>query len=173
MRKKHCLFKIFITTLTTALILIVFMLYTPQAVADNGHKGDNQHKERQKEQGRGPGKHQKEMKRDSSRHRDKMGQENRMRHEQQPRESKYGREMKLEKGYREHPYDNRHYLQYDYKGHPYVYNGHWRSWDEWDRYRKAHPHVYINGRYYRDNVHLMFRFCEPETGTCFFFSIGR
>jgi hypothetical protein len=30
-----------------------------------------------------------------------------------------------------------------------------------------------HGHYYREHSHLMFRFCEPDTGNCFFFSIGR
>ena len=29
------------------------------------------------------------------------------------------------------------------------------------------------GRHYREGGHLMFRFCDPDTGNCFFFSIGR
>ena len=77
-------------------------------------------------------------------------------------------------GYRERPYDKkRNYVYRDYKGHRYTYHGHWRSWDKWDRYRRKHSHMYKHGRYYRENAHLMFRFCEPGTGNCFFFSIGR
>lgn len=76
-------------------------------------------------------------------------------------------------GYRERPYNKgRHYGQYDYKGHLYGYRGHWRSWEQWDRYRREHPDVYEQGHYYREKAHLMFRFCEPGTGNCFFFSIG-
>jgi len=78
------------------------------------------------------------------------------------------------RGYRQRPYDKgRHYGYYNYKGHRYDYRGHWRSWDQWDRYAKAHPDLSRHGTYYRENVHLMFRFCEPGTGNCFFFSIGR
>lgn len=78
------------------------------------------------------------------------------------------------RGYRERPYDKgRHYGPYKHKGYRYEYHGHWRSWDEWDRYVKRHPNVYKRGRYYRDHNHLMFRFCEPVDGVCFFFSIGR
>ena len=78
------------------------------------------------------------------------------------------------RGYRERPYDkHRHYVNYDYKGHRYDYHGHWRSWEQWDRYARKHPHIYKHGGYYRQNAHLMFRFCEPGTGNCFFFSIGR
>ena len=77
-------------------------------------------------------------------------------------------------GYREHPYDRgRHYGHYKHKQKRYEYQGHWRSWDEWDRYARRHPEVYKHGHYYRDNAHLMFRFCEPVGGACFFFSIGR
>jgi hypothetical protein len=78
------------------------------------------------------------------------------------------------RGYKERPYDKRrHYGRYDHKGHRYDYHGHWRSWEQWDKYARKHPHIYKHGRYYRENAHLMFRFCEPGTGNCFFFSIGR
>jgi len=78
------------------------------------------------------------------------------------------------RGYRERPYDNRrHYEHYDHKGHRYDYHGHWGSWEQWDNYAKVHPNIYKHGTYYRENAHLMFRFCEPGTGNCFFFSIGR
>jgi hypothetical protein len=79
-----------------------------------------------------------------------------------------------EHGYREHPYDRgRHYGHYDYRGHQYEYRGHWSSWAEWNRYAKRHPEISRQGSYYRENAHLMFRFCEPGTGNCLFFSIGR
>ena len=93
-----------------------------------------------------------------------------------PRHPDYKKHSKYHKhrGYRERPYDKRrHYRHYDYKGHRYDYHGHWRSWEQWDRYARKHPHIYKHGRYYRENAHLMFRFCEPGTGNCFFFSIGR
>ena len=78
------------------------------------------------------------------------------------------------RGYREHPYDrNRSYGHYDYKGHQYDYHGHWRSWEQWDNYARKHPTLYKHGTYYHENTHLMFRFCDPGTGGCFFFSIGR
>ena len=84
------------------------------------------------------------------------------------------RDYREYRGYRERPYDRgRHYRHYRRDGHRYDYRGHWRSWDEWDRYARKHPHVYNYGHYYRDNAHLMFRFCEPGNDDCFFFSIGR
>jgi hypothetical protein len=77
------------------------------------------------------------------------------------------------RGYKERPYDRgRHYGHYKYEGHQYDYHGHWRSWEQWDRYRRKYPEKYKRGHYYRENDHLMFRFCEPN-GHCFFFSIGR
>jgi hypothetical protein len=76
-------------------------------------------------------------------------------------------------GYRERPYGQRHYGPYDHEGQKYLYHGHWRSWDDWDRYRREHPRMYEHGRYYREGGHLMFRVCDPATGNCFFFSIGR
>ena len=78
------------------------------------------------------------------------------------------------RGYREHPYDrHRSYGHYDYKGHRYDYHGHWRSWEQWDNYSRKHPNIYKHGTYYHESAHLMFRFCDPGTGGCFFFSIGR
>lgn len=77
------------------------------------------------------------------------------------------------RGYRERPYDRgRHYGHYKHKGHRYDYHGHWRSWEQWDRYRRKYPHKFEHGHYYRENAHLMFRACEPDTGNCVFFSIG-
>ncbi len=79
-----------------------------------------------------------------------------------------------QRGYRQRPYNSRrHYGHYDYRGHRYSYQGHWRSWKQWDEYARKHPNFYKYGRYYRENTHLMFRFCEPGTGNCIFFSIGK
>ncbi len=78
------------------------------------------------------------------------------------------------RGYRNRPYGkHRHYIHHNFKGNRYVYRGHWRSWVQWDRYARMYPHIYKHGRYYHDNNHLMFRYCEPATGNHFFFSIGR
>ena len=78
------------------------------------------------------------------------------------------------RGYRNRPYDkHRHYDHRVYKGHRYDYHGHWRSWYEWDKYVRRHPNIYKHGRYYHEHDHLMFRFCDPSTGGCVFFSIGR
>lgn len=83
-------------------------------------------------------------------------------------------DYKSQQGYRERPYNRgRHYGHYKYKGNQYEYRGHWRSWEQWDRYAKARPDIYKNGNYYREGAHLMFRFCEPGTGNFLFFSIGR
>lgn len=77
-------------------------------------------------------------------------------------------------GYRERPYDkHRHYKHQQHRGYEYTYRGHWRSWDDFDRYAREHPWMYKHGGYYREDTHLMFRYCEPDTGSCFFFSIGR
>lgn len=78
------------------------------------------------------------------------------------------------RGYRDRPYDKyRHYDHHEYRGRSYTYNGHWRSWDQWDGYARQRPDTYRQGNYYRESGHLMFRFCEPGAGNCFFFSIGR
>jgi len=77
-------------------------------------------------------------------------------------------------GYHERPYDNRrHYRNHDYRGQRYDYQGHWRSWYDFDRYTQRYPHLRQRGHYYHDGAHLMFRSCPPDTDTCFFFSIGR
>lgn len=77
-------------------------------------------------------------------------------------------------GYRERPYDHRrHYEHYDHRGYRYDYRGHWRSWDDWDRYYRDHPYLHRHGGYYREDGHLLFRYCDPNTGACYFFSIGR
>lgn len=77
------------------------------------------------------------------------------------------------RGYRERPYDkHRHYERYKHRGREYHYRGHWRSWDEWDRYARERD-LYKHGRHYHEGGHLMFRFCDPDAGGCFFFSIGR
>jgi hypothetical protein len=58
-------------------------------------------------------------------------------------------------------------------GHKFHYEGHWQSWDTWKRYRDEHRDRYQSGRYYKDNGHLFFGFCDPSGGACFYFSIGR
>jgi hypothetical protein len=66
--------------------------------------------------------------------------------------------------------------EYDYRvyeGRRYAYEEHWRSWNEWDRYRKQPPDIRKHGTYYRESGHLMFRFCDQDMGNCIFFSIGR
>jgi hypothetical protein len=76
-------------------------------------------------------------------------------------------------GYRERPYDrHRHYEYHEHGGDRYHYEGHWRSWHDWDDYAR-HQAWYRHGHYYREEGHLMFRACNPDTGNCFFFSIGR
>ena len=164
MREKHCVFSIFVFTVTTALLLGFFMLATAQALADNGYKGNDKHKELQKERSKQYQKHQEVMERKNREH---YKEQNRRSYKKRPDYHTY-------RGYSKSPYDkHRHYVEYNYKGHRYDYHGHWRSWEQWDRYAKKHPYIYKSGRYYRENAHLMFRFCEPGTGNCFFFSIGR
>ena len=77
-------------------------------------------------------------------------------------------------GYQGRPYDqHRHYDRHEHRGRHYDYRGHWRSWDAWDGYYRAHPHLHRHGHYYHDGGHLMFRYCDPDAdGGCFFFSIG-
>jgi hypothetical protein len=175
MKDKHCAFSIFVFTVTIAFLLGFFMLTTTQAFADNGYKGNDKHKEWQRERDKEYRKHYEEQDRESRKHREEMERENRKDYREQSRRSYKQRPDYHEyRGYRERPYDkHRHYAEYDYKGHRYDYHGHWRSWEQWDRYRKKHPHIYEHGRYYHENAHLMFSFCEPGTSNCFFFSIGK
>ena len=174
MREKHFTFSICIFTFMTALLSGLFMLTCTQVFAGNRYKGNDRRMEQQKDPDKAHQKHRAEMKRESGKHGKEMNRENLMHRGDQNRESGNRAEMRRENGYREHPYDkNRHYVKYEHNGHRYDYNGHWRSWEEWDRYAKKHPDIYKYGRYYRENAHLMFRFCAPETDTCFFFSIGR
>ena len=166
MREKYCKLSIFVFTVTTVLLLGFFMLTTTQAFADNGYKGKNKQKEWQKQKGQDKEyrKHPGEMKRERRKHYKEQGR----------RDYKKRSDYHEHRGYKIRPYDKRrHYGRYDHKGHRYDYQGHWRSWDQWDRYARKHPQIYKRGRYYRENAHLMFRFCEPGTGNCFFFSIGR
>lgn len=84
------------------------------------------------------------------------------------------RDYRGQRGYHLHPYDtHRHYDHFSYRDHRYEYHGHWRSWNDWHAYRNRYPERYRYGHYYREHGHLMFRFCSPESGGCFFFSIGR
>lgn len=91
------------------------------------------------------------------------------------------------RNYKERP-DNRHqqnnrwnpkHRSHKYKNHydngrRHSYKGHYRSWDDWNRYSRRNPYMQKHGTYYyENNVHLMFKFCDPDTGGCFFFSIGR
>ena len=166
MREKYCKLSIFVFTVTTVLLLGFFMLTTTQAFADNGYKGKNKQKEWQKRKGQDKQyrKHPGEMKREGRKHYEEQGR----------RDYKKRSDYHKHRGYKIRPYDKRrHYGRYDHKGHRYAYQGHWRSWDQWDRYAKKHPTIYKHGRYYREGAHLMFRFCEPGTGNCLFFSIGR
>ena len=75
-------------------------------------------------------------------------------------------------GYRRQPYDRYYDHPYWHRKHEYHYEGHWNSWNDWERYRRRQPDRFHHGRYYREGGHLFFRFCEPM-GVCFFFSIGR
>jgi hypothetical protein len=147
-------------TVSTVLLFGFFMLTTTKAFADNGYKG----KDKQKEQDKEYHKQRREMNREDLKHYEK----------QDLRDYNSRQDYHKHRGYREHSYDqNRIYVNYDYKGHQYDYHGHWRSWEQFDRYAKKYPHIYKHGGYYRQNSYLMFRFCEPDTGSCFYFSIGR
>jgi len=166
MREKYCKLSIFVFTVTTVLLFGFFMITASQAFADHGYKGKGKHKEWQK---------RKVQHKEYLKYRGEMGREHRKHYEKQGRRHyKKRSDYHKYRGYRKRPYDkHRHYVHYKYKGHRYNYHGHWRSWEQWDRYARKHRRIYKHGRYYREGAHLMFRFCEPGLGNCFFFSIGR
>lgn len=166
MKEKHYELSIFVFTVTTVLLFGFFMLSSSQVFADNAYKGTYDRKEWQK---------QKEQDKEYRKHREKMERKDYKDYEGQGRHN-YEKRQDYHKhpGYRERPYDqSRLYVNYDYKGHRYDYHGHWRSWNQWDRYARKHPQIYEHGGYYRQKTHLMFRCCEPGIGNCFYFSIGR
>jgi hypothetical protein len=91
---------------------------------------------------------------------------------EQDKEYRKHREKIARKAYRNFAEQSRHNYEKrpDYHKHPGYRK---RPYDQWDRYARKHPQIYEHGGYYRQNTHLMFRFCEPGTGNCFYFSIGR
>lgn len=166
MKDKHDKLSIFVFTVTAVLLFGFFMLTSFQVFADNGNKGVNNEKGLQKLKG---------QEKEYGKHQGEMGRNNQKYYEEKDRHN-YQKRTDCHKypGYCERPYDKqRLYVNYDYKGHRYDYQGHWRSWDQWDRYARKHPQIYKHGGYYRQNTHLMFRYCEPGNGNCFYFSIGR
>ena len=76
-------------------------------------------------------------------------------------------------GYRRQPHGRNYSHPQLYRNHEYHYEGHWRSWDDWEKYKKRYPDRFRRGGYYKEDGHLFFRFCDPSGGSCFFFSIGR
>ncbi len=166
MKKTKCDFPIFVFFFATVFIFTVFTVVPEPVFADNGYKEKNGRLEwqKQKEQNRKNWKQQRESEGKHHKHYEK----------QEHRQSKKHPNLYIYNGYRDRPYDKRrHYRHQDFKGHRYSYHGHWRSWEQWDKYARKYPHIYKHGRYYRENKHLMFRYCEPESGNCIFFSIGR
>jgi hypothetical protein len=158
MREKHSKRSIFAFTFTTIFLFGVFMCIPTQAFAEKGYKGKGNQKEWQK---------QNEQHKEYRKHRKHYEEEGRHDYKKYP-------DYRKHQGYRERPYDKRRYYgHHNYKGRRYDYHGHWRSWEQWDRYVKKHPDIRKHGIYYREGAHLMFRFCEPGTGNCFFFSIGK
>lgn len=159
MRENHSNLFMPIFAITIVLLLGLFVLTIPPASADQGYKGKGRNTEWQKQK-----KHNKGFQ--------KQGPEAR-REIRDRRDYNRRPDYHQHRGYRERPYDQRQYRHHDYKGHRYNYEGHWRSWDQWDRYAKNHPEIIKHGEYYRENAHLMFRFRDPITGNSLFFSIGR
>ena len=76
-------------------------------------------------------------------------------------------------GYRSQPRGRHYGNPHRVKGRSYRYDGHWNSYAAWEKYRRLHPERFNQGRYYRQESHLYFRFCDPVGSACFFFSIGR
>lgn len=77
------------------------------------------------------------------------------------------------RGYYPMPFGARRFdHSYRNRNHDYHYEGHWNSWNNWERYKRMYPDRFRHGGYYREGVHLFYRYCDP-VGSCFFFSIGR
>ena len=76
-------------------------------------------------------------------------------------------------GYARQPRGRYYSHPYSHGNRDYHYEGHWRSWEDWERYQRSHPDRYRHGDYYREEGHLFFRFCDPTSSACFFFSIGK
>ena len=161
-------------TLVSATIFALIVCLSLPAFADPPAKEAHEAQKKQMEQEREHMKKTKELQKEMRKHSEEMEREDRKHHEEMGRG--YGNRPDYQRysGYRERPYQKgRHYGHYDHNGKRYDYHGHWRSWDEWDRYAKKHPDIYKHGRYYHEDAHLMFRFCDPGSGNCVFFSIGR
>ena len=172
MRKKHLHFFAPVFSIATILLLGLFVITGSQSFADGGFKGKGEQKVYNKESR----KHYERQARESQKYGREKEREARKRDREMNDRRDYKRrpDYRQHRGYRERPYDrNRQYGYNDYKGHRYNYEGHWRSWDQWDKYSKVHPEVIRHGEYYREDAHLMFRFRDPITGSSFFFSIGR
>lgn len=191
MSEKHSKISIFLFSVATFCLFGFFILTTSPAFAGKEFKGKDRQGEWQKpkEQAKEYQKHQGEMKRENLKQHQQQKRDLQKHQMEQKREVfKHGKEQNIHgrrdypkrsdyhqhRGYRESPYDrHRQYQYHDYDRRRYEYHGHWRSWEQWDAYAKRYPHIYKHGTYYRENAHLMFRFCEPGTGNCIFFSIGR
>lgn len=94
-------------------------------------------------------------------------------HRDRDRDYEYRRPEHRPQGYRRQPHGRRYEHPYFGREHEYHYEGHWNSWEDWERYKRRHSERFRHGDYYREEGHLFFRFCDPEGGPCFFFSIGR
>jgi len=183
-------------TLMSATILVLIISFSLPSFAEPPDKAAYEAQKKYREQERENRKYHEEMEREDRKHRQEIEreehkhrqeierEEHKHRQEIEREEHKHRQEIRREspkypdygkhRGYRKSPYDkHRHYDHYDYKGRRYDYHGHWRSWEEWDKYARKNPQTYKDGRYYHENAHLMFRFCDPITGSCVFFSIGR
>ena len=150
--------------------VVVILIFCFAGIAfSDGWKGESGKRGQEKTQYN----QSRQNKNERSDHRDSRSYKDR-RDTQDHRGDSNHRDYNKHNGYSARPYGkNRRYDHYAYKGHRYDYHGHWKSWKQWDKYAKNHPDLYKHGHYYRENSHLMFRFCDPLTGACFFFSIGR
>ncbi|WP_156792215.1 hypothetical protein [Desulfotalea psychrophila] len=165
-------------TLIGATIFTLVMCISLPAFADSPNKEIREAQNRYGGQERQDRKDYRKMERQEQKHYKDMKREGRKHRKEMRRDSRRGPDYGRYRGYKKRPYDkHRSYKHRNYRGHRYDYRGHWRSWDEWDRYARKNPQLYKNGRYYgryyREDSHLMFRLCEPGTGSCIFFSIGR
>lgn len=72
-------------------------------------------------------------------------------------------------GHYEKPHNYQHRV---YHHRPdYRYEGHWSSWNDWERYYMKNPYIHRHGRYEKHGEHLFFLIDDGIYK--FMFSIGR
>lgn len=95
------------------------------------------------------------------------GQQRKYEHNRDYQYHESRRDYRNHRGYYSHPKGRDYY----HMRPGYGYNGHWRSWNEWESYYRMNPHYHRYGHYERINNQLFFLFNDGITA--FMFSIGK